>query len=258
MRKIRNRVIRFLHSKGRMNDIDGADSSAPDASVLDTLRAATILGKTAFGPRSGRDDPRLGQGTQIAGDFASSSRGKLCADLDGFSLHAAIRVDACSRDRLERLCRYAAHPPILHERLSLTDSGMMLYKFKKPWHDGSRHVVLTPLALIERLAALIPAPRIKLVDYPATQIPTRMETVLRREIPAIAGADHLVGLRVEFKAATASSLDYVVLVDLRGVAARDYDRLQRAISRVLVETCNEQGWVIPFTQVTVHQAAASA
>ncbi len=101
------------------------------------------------------------------------------------------------------------------------------------------------------------------VDYAhqaisTTQIPTLMETVLRREISAIVGADNLVGLRVEFKAAAASSLDYTVLVDLRGGVARDYDRLQRAISRVLVETCNEQGWVIPFTQVTLHQAAASA
>ena len=138
--KIRKRVLRFLHSKGRLNDIDGADSSAPDASLLDTLRAAAILGKTALGPQAGRNDPRIGQGTMASADF---NRGKLCANLDGFSLHAAVRVAECSRDRLERLCRYAARPPILHERLSLTDSGMLLYKFKKPWRDGSSHVVLT-------------------------------------------------------------------------------------------------------------------
>ncbi len=64
VRKIRSRVLRFLHSKGRLNDIDGADSTAPDASLLDTLRAAAILGKTALGPQAGRDDPRVGQGTQ--------------------------------------------------------------------------------------------------------------------------------------------------------------------------------------------------
>ena len=142
----------------------GARGSAPSSRAR-LLRAAAIQGKTALGPRAGRDDPRLGQGTQIGGDFSSSSRGKLCANLDGFSLHAAVRVDACSRDRLEKLCRYAARPPILHERLSLTDSGMLLYKFKKPWRDGSSHVVLTPLALIERLAALIPPPRVKLIKY---------------------------------------------------------------------------------------------
>ena len=49
-----------------------------------------------------------------------------------------------------------------------------------------------------------------------------------------------------------------VPASLRGAAARDYDRLQRAISRVLVDTCNEQGWVIPFTQVTLHQAVPTA
>ena len=53
----------------------------------------------------------------------------------------------------------------MHERLSLTGGGKVLLKFKKPWRDGSSHVVLDPLTLIERLAALIPAPRFMLITY---------------------------------------------------------------------------------------------
>jgi hypothetical protein len=165
VRKVRNRVLRFLRKIGKWNDHDDVDPSAPDPSLFDTLRAAAILGKTALGPGAGRDDPRLGQGTQVAPE-SDFTRGKLCANLDGFSLHAAVRVDACSRDRLERLCRYAARPPIVHDRLALTTDGKkVIYKLKKVWRDGSRAIVLDPLTLMERLAALIPAPRLKLINH---------------------------------------------------------------------------------------------
>jgi Putative transposase len=33
--------------------------------------------------------------------------------------------------RLEKLCRYAARPPVVNERLSLTADGKVLYKFKR-------------------------------------------------------------------------------------------------------------------------------
>ena len=37
-------------------------------------------------------------------------KGVLCADLDGFSLHAAVRVAAGNRRQLEHLCRNAGRP----------------------------------------------------------------------------------------------------------------------------------------------------
>lgn len=71
----------------------GAEQDAPDPSLFDTLRAAAIQGKTALGPNAGRIDPPVGQGTQIASDF---TRGKLSVNLEGFYLHAAVRVAECS------------------------------------------------------------------------------------------------------------------------------------------------------------------
>ncbi|MEZ5962476.1 MAG: transposase [Planctomycetota bacterium] len=162
VQKIRRRVLCYLRKTGKLTDLDTADHDVQDPSLFDTLRAAAIQGKAALGTRAGRIDPRLGQGSHVATDF---TRGRLCANLDGFSLHAAVRVDGCNRDRLERLCRYALRPAIVHERLSLTPSGKVLYAFKRPWRDGSTHVVLDPLTLLERLAALIPAPRRKLVTH---------------------------------------------------------------------------------------------
>ena len=63
---------------------------------------------------------------------------------------------------------------------------------------------------------------------------------------------------VEFKEAGASSLDYQIYVILHGRAAKAYFKAQRMIQQACVDTCNREGWVIPFTQITVHSADATA
>jgi small-conductance mechanosensitive channel len=70
------------------------------------------------------------------------------------------------------------------------------------------------------------------------------------------GRDPVRSVKVEFKAAADSSLDYEILADFDGELASRYNQIARIIQRVCVDVCNELGWVIPFTQVTVHQAGA--
>ncbi|MBK8099571.1 MAG: transposase [Planctomycetes bacterium] len=91
--------------------------------------------------------------------------GSLCADFDGFSLHAAVRVRQGRPDRLEHLIRYVARPPIAEDRLSILPDGRVAYAFKRRWRDGSMSVVVDPLTFLERLAALVPRPRKKLVHH---------------------------------------------------------------------------------------------
>jgi hypothetical protein len=158
VRSIRDRVVRFLRKRGKL-PADGDPAEEP--SLLDTLGAAAVTGRTALGNRAGAADLRLGRGTR-QDEFL---RGPLCAALDGFSLHAAVRVPEGCRERLEKLCRYVARPPIVEDRLSLLPDGRVLYALKRRFRDGSTHVVFEPLALIERLCALIPRPRRKLVTY---------------------------------------------------------------------------------------------
>lgn len=55
-----------------------------------------------------------------------------------------------------RLCRYITRPPIATKRLSVDDQGRVMYRYKRPFHDGSTHVVLEPLDFMSRLAALVP------------------------------------------------------------------------------------------------------
>jgi putative ABC transport system permease protein len=59
------------------------------------------------------------------------------------------------------LCRYITRPAIANERLTLNRAGNVVLKLKSPYHDGTTHVVMSPLELMPRLAALVPRPRFR-------------------------------------------------------------------------------------------------
>lgn len=60
------------------------------------------------------------------------------------------------RQKFERLCRYVRRPPVASEFLALTASAQVHYTLKMPYWDGITHIVLEPLDLMARLAALVP------------------------------------------------------------------------------------------------------
>jgi small-conductance mechanosensitive channel len=64
--------------------------------------------------------------------------------------------------------------------------------------------------------------------------------------------DDIKEIQVEFSSAGASSLDYRIYIILKGSAAKAYYKAQRLVAQACVDTCNREGWIIPFTQVTVH------
>jgi len=78
----------------------------------------------------------------------------------GFSVDAAVRIEAADRPGLERLLRYCARPPFALERLQQRDAEHLIYAAGKPGPGGSGLQILTPLQLIDRLAALVPPPRV--------------------------------------------------------------------------------------------------
>jgi hypothetical protein len=77
----------------------------------------------------------------------------------GFSLDATVRIEANDRRGLERLLRYCARPPFAAERLEALDAQRLIYHLPKPGPDGRTQLILSPLELIERIAALVPPPR---------------------------------------------------------------------------------------------------
>lgn len=70
--------------------------------------------------------------------------------------------------------------------------------------------------------------------------------------------DDIKDILVEFSGAGASSLDYRIYLVINGSAAKAYYRAQRMVQQACVDTCNREGWVIPFAQVTVHSAESAA
>jgi Putative transposase len=51
------------------------------------------------------------------------------------------------------------------ERLAQDANGDLLYTFTHPWSDGTTGIRLSPVELLEKLAALVPLPRAHLVRY---------------------------------------------------------------------------------------------
>jgi hypothetical protein len=69
-----------------------------------------------------------------------------------------------TRRRFERL-NYAARPPVAIDRLARLPDGRLTYRLKTPWRNGTTHVIFEASEFIEKLAALVPAPRANLVRY---------------------------------------------------------------------------------------------
>jgi Putative transposase len=137
------------------------DADGEEARTLRALQAAAITYRIAFGPRAGQKVLTLRGATPRE----SAARQPLCADIDGFSLHAAVRVEAHDRKRLEQLCRYITRPALSDERVQLNAAGQVELKLKTPWRDGTTHLVMSPLEFMQRLAALVPRPRLHLIRF---------------------------------------------------------------------------------------------
>lgn len=110
--------------------------------------------------------------------FPHSRRSAL---LDGFSLHAGVRVHGNDREGLERLCRYALRPPFALHRLSRGEDGLLVYRMKRP-RGGSLFLVLSPDQLLARLATLVPPPRVHGLRYHGVFAPN--SKVRSRIVPA--------------------------------------------------------------------------
>jgi len=80
----------------------------------------------------------------------------------GFSLDASVRIEATDRSGLERLIRYCARPPFALERLHLVGgrSDQVLYILPGPDPAGRTALRLSALEFLDRLANLLPPPRI--------------------------------------------------------------------------------------------------
>ncbi|MGH7730412.1 MAG: transposase [Candidatus Eiseniibacteriota bacterium] len=116
--------------------------------LLAEYASASIQGLVAPGPRALHPVRRLRSAAAVV-DRAKPR----CARWEGFSLHANVAVPAHARDRLEHLCRYLLRPPLALGRLTESSPGQLLFELAHPRADGTTHLLLDPLELIETICA---------------------------------------------------------------------------------------------------------
>jgi hypothetical protein len=167
---ISRRVIRKLRQLGYLEaGLDAAvatgyDPLRDDEPELARTMAASVQQRIACGERAGQTVRRIGAGFGYEGERPALT-GTRCASVHGFSLHANVAVPAHRRDQLARLIRYTARGAVSLERLEADANGDLLSTFTRPWSDGTTGIKLSPLELLETLAALVPLPRMHLVRY---------------------------------------------------------------------------------------------
>ena len=142
---------------------DAEDALVAASPLLAGLATTSVQGRVGMpGDRDGR--PR--RLDQVPGVVHAGSEPLACAARwEGFDLHAAVRVPAGHRDRLEHVCRYALRPAVAGERLQMNAAGEVVVHLRRPWTDGTTHLAFPATAFLGRLAVLIPRPHVNLLLY---------------------------------------------------------------------------------------------
>jgi predicted nucleic acid-binding Zn-ribbon protein len=125
---------------------------------------------------------------------------------------------------------------------------------------GSLKTFLTPDFLAQSPVNISTGFRLKAIfglDYKhqeslTKEILDQFSAALRQGLMSSGYEDVLNDSRVEVENPSASSLDLMLIADFDGKADRRYNYLKRTMMRIGIDACNQYGWTIPFTQLTVH------
>ncbi|HZF48434.1 MAG TPA: transposase [Polyangiaceae bacterium] len=182
VKRIRGRALRWLRKRGLFDDRRAEERSneAPERSALDACAEVALRGGELGRLEDGFVVPPE-DGSEAR--FEPRCRGPLTAELDGFNMEAAVRIEACDDEGRERLVRYCARPCFALERLSILRDGRVTYQVKYPRRKGT-HRVMTPVVFLARLAALVPPPRYPLVRYHGVLAPhAKRRSVVVPKVP---------------------------------------------------------------------------
>jgi hypothetical protein len=177
-------AVAFIHRFGSsLNEhvhfhvcvVDGMFEGVPGESDADATSPGVLAGtpKLRFHPVTEIDETAVAQvqanlRRRILRAFVGRSliervdaKEMLTYKHSGFSVNASVCIEAHDRAALERLLRYCARPPFAMERLR-KEGTALVYRCAK--HEAAAggvvaELVLTPLELIDRIAALVPPPR---------------------------------------------------------------------------------------------------
>jgi hypothetical protein len=161
--RIIKRIMKLLTRIGYLIEEQGMaylTEADPDIALVPLQQAACTY-RIAFGPRAGQKVLTW----QTVPSQEAPSTPQRCVNEQGFSLHAEVRCAINQRYKLEHLCRYITRPAISNERLTLNRAGDVVLQLKSLYHDGTTQIVMAPLEFMQRLAALVPRPRLHLIRF---------------------------------------------------------------------------------------------
>jgi len=172
--RVARRVTRLLVRRGLLSEGSREEGGLlpvepADPTALDVVQGASIRGMAGLAGKHKRTEV---EGRDKDAPWVSPGEKPFTAEEEGYTIHAGVELDGKNREKLEKVCRYLFRPAFAEERLLLRPDGKVEYGFRKPRWDGGRRVVLEPLELLEKLAALVPPPRAHLTRYSGILAPS--------------------------------------------------------------------------------------
>ena len=162
--KVRKLLIRsgLLTETGELVENPLKDRLFEEYESMETAAFNSMKGKIAFGENAGNYVTRIGSGFGYA-EEVPKFKSRLCYSLNGFSIHAATKINTHSRDRLSKLVRYMSRGAVSNKRIEIVEekSGQrwVKLKLKTAYSGGTTHLRFSFLEFIEKLVAITPAPR---------------------------------------------------------------------------------------------------
>jgi hypothetical protein len=130
--------VAWLRRRGHLDErlIEERGQDAPLQTALDACAAIAIgRGQVSTLP--------TGDSLPHDADETAPDGPALAVDLDGFNLHAGVRIAAGDDLGRERLCRYGARPPLSLERLRRLPGGRVAYRLKYVGRGRGKHRVMS-------------------------------------------------------------------------------------------------------------------
>lgn len=86
------------------------------------------------------------------------------------------------------------------------------------------------------------------------EIPRKIHEHVKAGLHKFLDGKGINNIQVEIAGAGDSSIDYEIEADIAGEQAHRYEDIEREISRLLIDACNQNSWTIPFPQMVLHRS----
>jgi hypothetical protein len=164
-RAFARRFLRWLRRRGLLRAPGTEGEGTNDATIQEALEGSLSVAATRGSLQRVDQCGRVHPADPDDLRFGARMESRWSATVDGFNVHAGVRVRAGEDEARERLCRYAARPAFALDRLSVLRDGWVAYRVKYAPSAAATHRVMTPIEFLARLAALVPPPRYPLTRY---------------------------------------------------------------------------------------------